>query len=127
MLGLDEVYREYLNVAGSLLKLPEYTLTPGKEYAVEAVLLGYNNSQELAKDSLSIKVAKRPILAAIFPSSVEIGPERSITFEVVLANFNVNEEIQIDWKCTDEKGGKCEGGIVKKLTKFDIDFKKIGR
>lgn len=127
MIGLDEVYREYLNVAGSLLKLPEYTLTPGKEYTVEAVILGYNNSKELAKDSLSIKVAKQPLSAAMFPSTVEIGPEKPIMFEVVLANYNIKDEVHIDWKCTDEKGGKCEGGIVQKLTKFDIAFKKVGR
>lgn len=127
VLGLDEEHQEYAHVTGSLLNFPEYTLIPGKEYTIEATLLGYNNSNELAKDSLTLKVAKRPVLAAIFPLSIEIGTERPILFEVVVVNFNNNDEIQIDWECSDEKGAKCEGGIVQNQTKFDIAFGKVGR
>lgn len=127
MYGLDEEHQEYLHVSGSLLKLPEYILNPGKEYTIEAMLMGYNSSKELAKDSLTIKVAKQPLSAAIFPSAVEIGVGRPIMFEIVVVNFNINDEIQIDWECSDDKGGKCESGIVQNQTKFDLAFEKDGR
>ncbi|KAL5291491.1 hypothetical protein ACFFRR_010719 [Megaselia abdita] len=126
MLGLDEEHQDLLHVSGSLLKMPEYTLMAGKDYTVEATLLGYNNSKELAKDSFTIKVAKQHLLVAIFPSEIEIGIERPTMFELVVENFNINDEIQVDWECLDEKGGKCEGGIVQNQTKFDIAFKGVG-
>lgn len=89
--------------------------------------MSYNSSKELAKDSLTIKVSKQPLLAAIFPSEVEIGVDRPIMFELVLVNFNINDEIQVYWECSDENGGKCVGGIVQNQTKFDIAFGKLGR
>lgn len=127
MLGLDEEHQEFVHITGSLMKFPEYTLVPGKEYTVEATLLGYNNTVELANDSFTIKVDKRPLLVAIFPASVDIGTEKPVMFEVTIFNFNSNDELQVDWECLSEKGEKCEGGIVQNQTKFDIAFPKIGR
>lgn len=127
MLGLDEEHQEYQHISGSLFTLPEFTLTSGKQYLVEATLLSYNNSKELAKDSVSISAMKRPILVGIFPNSVEIGVDRPIMFEVIVVNFNNNDEMQVDWECTSDDGEKCSGGIVQNHTKFDIAFKSIGR